>query len=126
MGDFIAPLFLLLLLLGAALLLPLVTSTHEPGRHSAAYVPPTRLPVDFSPSIWLTPWETPRPRHVVERNEPIRDELPLVRPYIAGFPPPTTEEEWRRERRRAAAFAQAGRDYAYSYPGALIAEEVAP
>lgn len=126
MGDFIAPLFPLLLLFAAALLLPFVTSTRKPGRHSAAYVPPPRVHAELSPSIWLAPWETPQPQHVIERNLPFEDELPAVRPYIAGFPPPSSEEEWRRERRRAAAFAQAGMDYSYSYPGALMAAEVSP
>ncbi|MEV6329605.1 hypothetical protein [Streptomyces sp. NPDC051909] len=127
MRDLIALLPVLLLLLGgAALLLLLDPSAKTPGRHSAAYVPPPRVRAELSPSIWLTPWETPLPQHVTERSLPFEDDLPAVRPYVAGFPPPTSEEEWRRERRRAAAFAQAGMDYAYSYPGALLAAEVTP
>ncbi|MET9429821.1 hypothetical protein [Streptomyces sp. NPDC003036] len=127
MRDLIALLpGLLLLLGGAALLLLLNPSTKSPGRHSAEYVPPPRVRADLSPSIWLAPWETPQPQHVTERSLPFEDELPAVRPYVAGFPPPSTEEEWRRERRRAAAFAQAGMDYAYTYPGAPIFAEVAP
>ncbi|MFE7262276.1 hypothetical protein ACFU9B_09435 [Streptomyces sp. NPDC057592] len=121
MRDLIATLPALLLLLGGAALLWLGGGTKTSWRHSAAYVAPTRVAVDLSPSIWLTSWETPAPPHVIERDRPFVDELPVVRPYVAGFPSPRTEQEWQGERRRAAAFAQAGRDYPYTYPGALLA-----
>ncbi|WP_073762587.1 hypothetical protein [Streptomyces sp. CB02923] len=86
----------------------------KPGRHSAAY-----LANQAAPGAWETPCPAPTPPHVIERHTPLRGEdVRLVRPYVAGFQPPQTEAEWQMERRRAAAFASAGYDYPYSYPGA--------
>ncbi|MET9690123.1 hypothetical protein ABZY81_16875 [Streptomyces sp. NPDC006514] len=119
MRDLIAPLHPLLWLLWATPLLLLSLRTRKPGRHSAAHFTAQPTPVQLSPSIWLKPWNTPPAPHVVERGEPFEDDLPNVaRPYVAGFPRPRTEQDWQRERRRAAAFAAAGMDYPYSYPGA--------
>ncbi|KOT56182.1 hypothetical protein ADK43_23950 [Streptomyces rimosus subsp. rimosus] len=87
----------------------------EPGRHSAAYLADQPAPAESGP--WGTPWTTPTPAHVIERHTPLRGEdVPLVRPYVGGSP--KTETEWQLERRRAVAFAAAGYDYPYSYPGA--------
>ncbi|MFD9859776.1 hypothetical protein [Streptomyces alboflavus] len=113
----ITPALLWLLLATPLLLLPLRRGRH--GRHSAAHFAARPAPVELSPSIWLKPWTSPPAPHVAERAEPFVDELPPARPYVSGFPPPRSEQEWQSERRRAAAFAQAGRDYPYSYPGAL-------
>lgn len=89
----------------------------EPGRHTAAYLADQPAPAD--PGPWGIPWTTPTPAHVIERHTPLRGEdVQLVRPYVAGFQPPQTKTEWQVERRRAAAFASAGYDYPYSYPGA--------
>ncbi|MFD5874071.1 MULTISPECIES: hypothetical protein [Streptomyces] len=126
MRDLIAPLHPLLWLLWATPLLLLAFRTKKPGRHSAAHFPAQPTPIELSPSIWLKPWTTPPSPHITERNEPFEDELPdAVRPYIAGFPPPRTKQEWQHERCRAAAFAAAGKEYPYSYPGAPIPAGVA-
>ncbi len=97
-----------------SLLIP-STRRPKPGRHTAAYL--ADQPTPATPGPWGTPWTTPTPAHVIQRHTPLRGEdVPLVRPYVGGSP--KTESEWQLERRRAVAFAAAGYDYPYSYPGA--------
>ncbi|AZK94896.1 MULTISPECIES: hypothetical protein [Streptomyces] len=47
------------------------------GRHRQTPAP-TRMPL----TLWMTPWTTPTPAHVLERQRPFNGEdIPLVRPY---------------------------------------------
>lgn len=50
-----------------ALILCLLPSRRQPGKHAAGRTP-ARIPVPLSPRIHMTPWPTPEPEHVAARR----------------------------------------------------------